>query len=107
MSDGMGKATLADRIATRGGLDPVGIDGIRAAMGTLPSSSPPRATRFFRGVQGVGVDYVDGPRNPYKAIFAVTAATWGNAWATKKWNAVTAEARFFVVREALCGRQPP
>lgn len=99
--------SLADKIAQRRDVSQAGIDSVREAMGTLPSMRPPKRTRFFRGVEGIEVHYVDGPHNPYKSIFAVTAATWGNSWKTKKWDAVTPEARFFVVKATLDGKTLP
>ena len=83
------------------------LDELREAMGTQPQLRPQKQTRFFRGVEGIEVNYIDGPRNPYQSIFAITAATWGNVWQTKKWNRVSPEARFYVVLACLSGKSLP
>jgi hypothetical protein len=99
--------TLADKIATRAGLTSSKIDEIRAEMGTLPQMAPVKKTNFYRGVEGIQVHLIDRPANPYKAIFAITAATWGNVWKVKKWNGLSPEARFFVVKACLDGKSLP
>ncbi len=99
--------SLADKIAERRSISKEGIDSVREAMGTLPSMAPAKQTTFYRGVEGIDVRLIDFNHNPYKSIFTITAATWGNAWATKKWNDVTPEARFFVVKACLDGKTLP
>lgn len=92
---------------------------LRAQLGTTPNYRPPRETRFFRGVEGIRVDLVDAPRNPYKAMFTMAVATWGpGAWsseledylgtaAARTWERASPEARFRVVNTVLARQALP
>lgn len=83
------------------------IDDLRRAMLTLPQDRPPKQTTFYRGVENIIVRLVDWPVNPYKAIFTITTATWGNVWQLGKWRACSPDARFYVVLACLSGKSLP
>lgn len=102
---------------------------MRELMGTAPREDPPRETRFYRGVEGIRVQLLDGPRNPYKMMYCMATSTWGaGAWASdefakiskciaergyaptaieRRWDAATPEMRFAVVNSALAMQALP
>lgn len=82
---------------------------MRRRMGTLPHQAPKVSTRFFRGVEGIQVSLIDGPVNPYRAIFTMATSTWGAATAdvAARWSSVTPEDRFEVIRSVLLGQALP
>lgn len=82
---------------------------IREQLGTLPHQAPRVKTRYYRGVEGIQVDLIDGPMNPYRSIFTMAVATWGSAVSeqAKRWDQVKPEHRFEVVRSVLAGRALP
>ncbi len=82
---------------------------LRATMGTAPSVAPPFETRFYRGVEGIQVDLIDGPVNPYKAMYVMAVSTWGRVGskAGERWDLVSPEARVAVVRAVLDGHALP
>jgi len=82
---------------------------LRELMGTAPSSAPPFETRFYRGVEGIRVDLLDGPVNPYKAMYCMATATWGT-WSSSsldRWEDAAPESREAVVRAVLAGQALP
>lgn len=83
--------------------------GIRERIGTLPQQEKEVDTRFFRGVEGITVDLVDGPRNPYASMFCMATSTWGRATddVVRRWNDAAVEDRFEVVRSVLMGQALP
>jgi thymidylate synthase ThyX len=84
------------------------IDKMREAMGTAPEAQPKRSDDVFYGVQGIIVELVDYPRNPYKAIYEMVTATWGgrDRW-RKRWNNATVDGRIQAVIAALRGETLP
>lgn len=66
-------------------------------------------TRFFRGVEGVQVDLIDGPVNPYRAIYAQVLSTWTpfGTWTRDHWSNASVETRLDVVRAALSAKAYP
>lgn len=75
------------------------INGLRKVMGTLPNQSPEKATSFKRGVEGISVELVDYPTNPYKAMYIMATSCWGEH--INKWAQTTPEDRFKVVQAVL------
>ena len=104
-------ASIGDKLRViQGAMNPERVkllDDLREDLGTLPSMGHQPQTRFFRGVEGLEVNYVTGPANPYKGIFAFAPACWGNAWDTKKWRRLSPEARFLDVLATLSGKSIP
>jgi len=76
---------------------------LRRLMGTAPEAEPEFETKFYRGVEGIRVKLVDGPRNPYRAMYAMGVSTWGHihSLATDRWEDTPPEAREAVVRAVL------
>jgi thymidylate synthase ThyX len=107
----MEKKTGAERVAE--------IRRLRDVLGTAPSYLPPLETRFYRGVEGIQVDLLDGPRNPYRAMYAMATSTWGSGtWSSElddlprtavehRWDEATPEARFRVVNTVLARQALP
>jgi hypothetical protein len=85
------------------------IRGIRERLGTLPHQAKSVETRFFRGVEGIDVDLLDAPRNPYVSMFCMAVSTWGKATddVANRWNRATPKDRFEVVRSVLAGQALP
>ena len=83
-------------------------DELRRAMGTLPElNCEDDRTALHVGVAGISAELIDAPRNPYRAIFEVSVATWGNEEYATKWPLVAPEHRFKVVKAALSGQTLP
>ena len=80
---------------------------LRDWIGTRPSEDVKLETKFYRGVEDIFVDLVDYPANPYKAIFTIATATWGNVWRTRKWQETSPEARLYVVQAVLNRKSLP
>lgn len=75
------------------------IDQLRKVMGTLPNQSPQKATSFLKGVEGLSVELIDYPTNPYKAMYIMATSCWGEH--INKWAQTTPEDRFKVVKAVL------
>ena len=75
------------------------IDYLRTIMRTNPKEKSELKTEFYEGVRGISVELLDYPNNPYVAIFDMAASTWGDK--IHKWDSVTPEARFWVVKSVL------
>ena len=83
-------------------------DSLRRAMGTLPElNCEDDRTVFHEGVAGISVELIDAPANPYRTIFEVATATWGNEEYATKWPLVSPANRLKVVRAALSGQTLP
>lgn len=81
---------------------------LRREMGTLPEMNTENInTPVHVGTAGIRVEMIDYPRNPYRTIFEVSVATWGNEEYKTKWDSVTHENRFRVVKAALSGQTLP
>ena len=80
---------------------------MRKEMGTLPNEENTPKTKFHIGVQGIKVDMIEWPDNPYRSIFEASVATWGNEKYGLKWGRTTPENRFRVVKAALSGQTLP
>ena len=83
------------------------VDALRREMGTLPDLGVIAKTEYHAGVEGISVERIDGPRNPYRTILEVAVATWGNEAYPAKWSRITPENRFKVVKAALSGQTLP
>jgi hypothetical protein len=53
---------------------------VREWANTLPQSQPTEETKFYRGVEDIRVDYIDGPVNPYKALFTGRFGAWDKSF---------------------------
>lgn len=83
-------------------------DELRRAMGTLPELNISNdETKVHVGVEGISVELIDAPRNPYRIMFEVSVATWGNEEYKTKGPLVSPENRFKVVKAALSGQTLP
>lgn len=71
------------------------------------ASDPELQTRFFRGVEGISVDLIDSPKNPYKAIFDLATATWGDEIYEEKFEKTSKEGRKMVLEAALTHQTLP
>jgi len=83
------------------------INNLRKAMGTNPNESTKPETMFYIGVRGITAEMVEWLDNPYRAIFEASVATWGDEEYATKWDQVTPENRFKVVKAALSGQTLP
>jgi len=83
------------------------INELREAMGTLPSERPVKETYIYFGCEKLDVEIIDYNENPYKSIFAIATATWGNDDYINKWNELDPLNRYFVVLSALTGNTLP
>lgn len=86
------------------------LDELRDRFGTRPSMARDGIrTRFVRGVEGISVDLIDGPENPYRAIYAMAISTWTpfGTSSRARWEEATPETREAVVRRALSAKALP
>lgn len=81
----------------------------RRRYGTHPKMAEDFRTTFLRGVEGVEVDLLDGPTNPYRAIFAQVLSTWTpfGSWTRDRWADADVRTRSHVVRAALSSKAYP
>jgi len=83
-------------------------DELRRAMGTLPELNvEDKDTAIHVGVAGITAELIDGPRNPYRTIVEVSTATWGDEAFSNKWDKISPENRFKIVKAALSGQTLP
>jgi len=75
------------------------IEELRRVMGTLPTQSPELKTEFKRGVEGITVELIDYPTNPYKAMYVLATSCWGDR--INKWSETSPEMRFEVIKAVL------
>ena len=75
------------------------MNAMRSVMGTLPIQKAPLITMFHRGVEGITAELVDGPVNPYKAMYIMATSCWGDR--VDKWEDTTPEHRFLVVKAVM------
>ncbi len=85
------------------------IDNMREAMGTLPSQAPQKTYGYKNSLDSLYVKMVEYPKNPYKAIVSMAAATWGDneTGSTGKWDKLTPENRYRIVLAVLTGNTLP
>ncbi|KKN52016.1 hypothetical protein LCGC14_0616680 [marine sediment metagenome] len=83
------------------------VDSLREACGTLPSKPVGQETKVFFGCEKLEVEMIDEPKNPYKAIFAMATATWGNDLYQNKWPRMNPINRYRVVLSTLQGKALP
>ena len=83
------------------------VNNLREAMGTMPNKDLVPHTMFYAGVNGITVEMTECPENPYRAIFEASVATWGDEQYATKWDNVSPENRFKVVKAALSGQTLP
>ena len=78
-------------------------------FGSEPTMAKVPETRFLRGVEGIEVDLLDGPVNPYRALYAMALSTWthfGN-WSRARWEDAPVGTRVAVVRRVLAAKALP
>ena len=80
---------------------------LRKVMGTESSDPSEVETKFYIGVEGIEVEMVDWSYNPYRAIFDMVTATWGNDEYKEKWPLISPENRFKVIKMALSHKTLP
>lgn len=61
--------------------------------------------RFMVGCEGIFVDLIDWPVNPYKAMYVMATTCWGRR--VNKWKQTKPEHRFLVVKAVLEGQSLP
>lgn len=83
------------------------IDELRNVCGTLPNRTEEIKTKIFFGCEVLEVELIDSPKNPYKAIFAIATATWGDNKYESKWKKLNPFERYIVVNSALKGKTLP
>lgn len=84
------------------------VDDLRRGMRTLPNLKiDDNSTEIRVGANGIGVEVVESPRNPYKVITEVVTATWGDAEYATAWPLISPENRFNCVKTALMGQTLP
>ncbi|MEK7087529.1 MAG: FAD-dependent thymidylate synthase [Patescibacteria group bacterium] len=74
---------------------------LREWIKTKPSENLIEETKFYRGVEGIVVDLIDWPTNPYKALFSMVTSTWGNVQNMKRWENSSPKARLYVINAVL------
>jgi hypothetical protein len=89
-------------------MDKETIRNLRQTMGTDPAREAVRKDEIFVGCQGIDVELIDGPVDPYKAIFEGATATWGSSetWA-HKWDKTSDEGKLMVLLAALSHKTLP
>ncbi|MHC4574030.1 MAG: FAD-dependent thymidylate synthase [Planctomycetota bacterium] len=85
------------------------VNARRRRQGTHPKLAGGLRTRFLRGVEGIEVDLIDGPTNPYRAIYAMVLSTWlpFGGWTRECWEEADLATRIEVVRAALALKAYP
>jgi len=81
---------------------------MREVMGTLPDSQPKRSDKILVGLDGIRVELIDSPTNPYYSIFELVTSTWAgqDKW-LKRWENAALDGRIAVVKAALEGKTLP
>ena len=74
---------------------------LRKVMGTESSDPDSVETKIWYGCEGIEVELIDWPHNPYRAIFDMVTATWGDEDYKEKWDDISPNNRFEVVKTAL------
>jgi thymidylate synthase ThyX len=74
---------------------------LREWIKTNPSENTTNETKFYRGVEGIEVNLVDWPTNPYRALVTIATSTWGNVGNLNRWENMSPEARLYVVNAIL------
>lgn len=93
--------------------EPKEIEKLRRVMGTNPfdPKDVPDEIKYYisKGCSDLKVDLIAYPRNPYKQIFYAVTETWGEirSDSKEKWNKVSPEYRFLIVKAALEGKTLP
>jgi thymidylate synthase ThyX len=82
-------------------------DKLREACGTLPNREEIIVSNIYFGCEILEVELIDKPCNPYKSIFEMATATWGDDQYRNKWKRVGALQRYIVVSNALKGNTLP
>ena len=81
---------------------------LRQVMGTDPARAPERSDQIVVGCQGITVEMIDYPSNPYEAIFEGVTATWGDrmTWG-HKWDRASPEGRLRTLLAVLSRKTLP
>jgi thymidylate synthase ThyX len=74
---------------------------MRKIMGTEANQEMKILSEIHRGVSGIEVEMIDWPNDPYRAIYDMVTATWGNERYEEKWSNTSIEGRKFVLSAAL------
>ncbi len=84
------------------------MDEARREMKTLPClNNADDSTKFYKGVEGVEVELIQAPTNPYQVLFELAVATWGDERFETQWARTSPENRFKVVKAVLSGHALP
>ena len=84
------------------------MDAARREMKTLPClNNADDSTKFYKGVEGIEVELIQVPTNPYKVLFELAVATWGDERFETQWPRTSPENRFRVVKAVLSGQALP
>jgi len=75
------------------------VNDLRKLMGTHPEDQPKLETKFYIGVEGITVEMIDWPINPYKAMYVMATSCWGSK--INKWRETEPKYRFEVVKAVL------
>jgi len=81
---------------------------LRKVMGTDPAREPTRADKIFVGSEGIRVQLLDFPSDPYRAIYEGAVATWGSSetwW--DKYPKTSPEGRLMVILACLSHKTLP
>jgi len=84
---------------------PEEIEKMREIMQTAPEYQPAREDGIYVGVEGIRVQLVDYPANPYRAIYELVTSTWGGRkrwW--RRWENAPVEGRIMAVKACLEGK---
>jgi len=74
---------------------------LREVMGTEAEKTLDINTTFYEGVRGIKVRMIDFPKNPYRSIFDMVTATWGNEEYEEKWHITSDQGRKKVLEAVL------
>jgi hypothetical protein len=82
---------------------------IKERFGSCPTMAARPRTVFVRGVEGIEVDLLDGPMNPYRSLYVMALSTWTHFgdWGRKRWREADVETRIAVVRMVLAAKALP
>lgn len=83
------------------------MENIRKVLGTEPGRSPKVSYEVVKGCSRLKVLMISYPRNPYFQICEAVLQTWGEEPSHLKWNKLSPEARYLVVKAALTGNTLP
>jgi hypothetical protein len=83
------------------------IENLRRVVGTLPSENPGRSTNYLDLSTGCEVTLEDHSKNPYKAMFVTSTATWGDNKYEQKWEKTSLKGKLEVIKAVLTNNTLP